>query len=83
MIEANLSNYHQLENDEVELRKSKMNKIFGPNFLIYLLKNEPQSYSKAMSCPETSYQKKIINNKIEFIMNNHSWETIGSFSSWK
>jgi hypothetical protein len=44
MVEVSSSNHHQSEDDEVELRKSKMNKmnkIFGLNFLIYLLKNEP------------------------------------------
>jgi hypothetical protein len=41
MVEVSSSNHHQSEDDEVELRKSKMNKmnkIFGLNFLIYLLK---------------------------------------------
>jgi len=55
MVEVSSSNHHQSEDDEVKLRKSKMNKIFGLNFLIYLLKNEPQTYSEAMSCPEASY----------------------------
>jgi hypothetical protein len=44
MVEVSSSNHHQSEDDEVKLRKSKMNKmnkIFGLNFLIYLLKNEP------------------------------------------
>lgn len=38
-IQANPSNYYQLEDDEVEFRKSKRiktTKIFSPNFLIYL-----------------------------------------------
>jgi len=58
MVEVSSCNHHQSEDDEVELRKSKMNKmnkIFGLNFLIYLLKNEPQTYSETMSCPEASY----------------------------
>jgi hypothetical protein len=32
-----------------------MTKTFGPDFLAYLLENEPQTYSKAMSYPKASY----------------------------
>jgi hypothetical protein len=43
MLEASSSSYHQLEDDEVELRKSKranIIKTFGPDILTYLLENE-------------------------------------------
>jgi hypothetical protein len=77
MIKTSSSNYHQLEDDEVELRKSKgakMTKIFGLDFLTYLLENEPRTYFEAMSCPEASYWKETVNSKIESIMNNHTWK---------
>jgi hypothetical protein len=32
MIDVSLSNHHQLEDDEAELRKSKLTKTFGHNF---------------------------------------------------
>jgi len=38
------SNHHQLDDDEVELKKStreKITKIFGLDFLTYLFENEP------------------------------------------
>jgi len=47
MIEASLSSYHQLKDDEVKLKKTKqekMTKTFGPGFLTYLLENKPQTY---------------------------------------
>lgn len=50
-VKANSSNHHQSKDDEVEFKKSKKQKIikiFGPDFLICLLKNEPQSYSQAI-----------------------------------
>ena len=43
MITASSSNYHRLEDDEVEFRKSKrvkMTKIVGFDFLTYLLENK-------------------------------------------
>jgi len=39
------------------LKGKKMTKIFGLDFLTYLLENEPQTYSKAMSCPKAFYWK--------------------------
>jgi predicted component of type VI protein secretion system len=49
-----------------------MTKTFGPDFLAYLLKNEPQTYSKAMSYPKVSYWNEAVNSEIESIMNNHT-----------
>jgi F0F1-type ATP synthase delta subunit len=43
-IGASLSSHHLLEDDKVELIRSergKKTKTFGPNFLTYLLENEP------------------------------------------
>jgi MinD superfamily P-loop ATPase len=39
------------------LKGKKMTKIFGLDFLTYLLENEPQTYSKAMSCLKAFYWK--------------------------
>lgn len=47
-IKASSSDYHQLKNDEVELKRSKMEKTtktFGPNFLRDLLGNKLRTYS--------------------------------------
>jgi hypothetical protein len=44
MIETTSSSPHQSKDDEVEPRRSKMRKltkIFGLDFLTYLLENEP------------------------------------------
>jgi hypothetical protein len=50
-----------------------MTKIFGLDFLTYLLENEPRTYFEAISCPEASYWK-TVNSEIESIMNNHTWK---------
>jgi hypothetical protein len=44
MIEASSNNHHQIKDNKVEQKRSKrakMTKIFVPNFLPYLLKNQP------------------------------------------
>ena len=53
-----------------------MTEILGPNFLTYLLENEPRTYFEAISCPEASYWKDAINSKIESVMNNHIWKLV-------
>jgi hypothetical protein len=57
-LEASSSSYHQLEDDEVELRKSKranIIKTFGPDILTYLLENETWTYSEEISCLKAFY----------------------------
>jgi hypothetical protein len=51
---------------------AKTTNTFGLNFLTELLENEPRTYSALMCCLEASYKKKVVNSKIEFIMNNHT-----------
>ena len=72
---------HESINDESEeaLRRSKRartSKSFGPNFITYLLENEPQSFNEAMSTPEAPMWKEAVNSEIESIMKNHTWELV-------
>ena len=53
-----------------------MSKSFGPNFLTYLLEDEPQRFKEAMSSPEAPYWKEIINDEVESISQNHTWELV-------
>ena len=61
---------------KLRLEKVKMIKIFGLDFLIYLLENKPRIYSEAMSCTEAFYCMKPVDNEIESIMNNHTWKPV-------
>ncbi|KAL0534104.1 hypothetical protein IC582_028385 [Cucumis melo] len=68
----------ELNKDE-ELRRSKrmrISKSFGPDFVTYLLENEPQTFKEAMSSPEAPYWKEAVNSEIESIMHNHTWELV-------
>ena len=47
---------------------------FGPNFVILLLENEPQTFKAVMSSSESTYWKEVVNNEIESILSNHTWE---------
>jgi hypothetical protein len=49
------------EMNEVKPRRSKRtkrSKTFGPNFLTFMLEDEPQSFKEAMSTPEAPLWKK-------------------------
>ena len=43
---------------------------------MYLLEDEPQRFKKAMSSPETPYWKEAINDEVESILQNHTWELV-------
>jgi hypothetical protein len=67
------------ERNEVEPRRSKRtktSKTFGPNFLTFLLEDEPQSFKEAMSMPEALIWKEAVNSEIESILQNHTWELV-------
>ena len=67
------------ERNEVEPRRSKrakMSKSFGPNFLTYMLEDEPQSFEEAIFTPEAPFWKEAVNSEIESILQNHTWELV-------
>ena len=72
---------HESINDESEealgrSKRARTSKSFGPDFLTYLLENEPQSFNEAMSTPEAPMWKEAINSEIESIMHNYIWELV-------
>lgn len=62
-----------VQEKELELRRGKRTKNpknFGPDYLTFLSKNEPQTYQEAMTSPDAPFWKKAINSKMEFIIHN-------------
>ena len=65
--------------EQIKPRKSKWTKVsttYGPDFLTYLLGNKPQTFKEAMLSSEAPFWKEAINNEIESIMQNHTWELV-------
>ncbi|KAK3033160.1 hypothetical protein RJ639_036344 [Escallonia herrerae] len=62
----------QEEDEPRRSKRARTSTSFGPDFLTYLLENEPRTYSEAMSSPEAPYWKEAINSEIESIMQNHT-----------
>ena len=62
-----------------EPRRSKRQrapKSFGPDFLAFLLENEPQTFKETMKSSEAQYWKEAVNSEVESILNNHTWELV-------
>ncbi|GKG20034.1 hypothetical protein Tco_0379835, partial [Tanacetum coccineum] len=56
----------QTDEEEVEPRRSKKarnEKSFGPDFVSFMVENEPTSYSEAVTCSEWLNEKKPIKVK--------------------
>ena len=67
------------ERNEVEPRRSnraKKSKPFGPEFLTYMLEDEPQSFKEAIYTPKAPFWKEVVNSEIESILQNHTWELV-------
>ncbi|KAL9447409.1 hypothetical protein AB3S75_014971 [Citrus x aurantiifolia] len=67
------------EEQEIEVRRSKrarIEKSFGPDFLTYLLENEPQSFKEAVTSAKGTLWKEAINSEVESILQNHTWELV-------
>ena len=41
-----------------------------------MLEDESQSFKEVISTPEAPFQKEVVNNEIEFILKNHTWEIV-------
>ena len=64
---------------EDEPRRSKRQRTstsFGPDFLTYLLENEPWTFKEAVTSPEAPFWKEAINSEVESILSNHTWKLV-------
>ncbi|GJS42867.1 retrovirus-related pol polyprotein from transposon TNT 1-94 [Tanacetum coccineum] len=69
----------QLEEEEVEPQRSKRartEKSFGPDFVSFMVENEPTSYREAVTSSEGHQWKEAIKSEIDSILQNHMWELV-------
>ncbi|GJX05772.1 retrotransposon protein, putative, ty1-copia subclass [Tanacetum coccineum] len=69
----------QPEEEEVEPRRSKRartEKSFGPDFVSFMVENEPTSYREAVNSSEGPRWKEAIKSEIDSILQNHTWELV-------
>ena len=67
------------DNEEIELRRSKRVRKetdFGKDFFTFLIDDDPLTYKEAISSPDAPFWKEAINNELESILSNHTWELV-------
>ena len=81
--EKELHDFNEISNDFVddvqEIRRSKRAKKendYGNDFLAYVIEDEPVSYYDAIKSIDAHFWLEAINNELESIMSNHTWELV-------
>ncbi|GJV38094.1 retrovirus-related pol polyprotein from transposon TNT 1-94 [Tanacetum coccineum] len=57
-----------------EAKGQKVKKLFGPDFVSFMVGNEPTSYREAVTSSEGQQWREAIKSEIEFILQNHTWK---------
>ncbi|GJX13852.1 hypothetical protein Tco_0205610 [Tanacetum coccineum] len=68
-------NNSEVPRENVEPRRSKRAKVtkdFGPDYMTYIVNEEPQTYKAAMESLETPYWKEAIHSEIDSIVHNNT-----------
>ncbi|GKA11389.1 hypothetical protein Tco_0690935 [Tanacetum coccineum] len=60
-----------------------MEKSFGPDFVSFMVENEPTSYREVVTSSEGLRWKEAIKSEIDSILQNHTWELVDLPSSCK
>ena len=65
------------ENDEPRRSKrAKVSKDFGPDYMTYIVNEEPQTYKAAMESSEAPYWQEAIQSEIDSIVHNNTWKLV-------
>ncbi|GJT09221.1 DNA polymerase zeta catalytic subunit-like protein [Tanacetum coccineum] len=79
-------NNSEVPQENVEPRRSKRAKVtkeFGPDYMTYIVNEEPQTYIAAMESSESPYWKEAIQSEIDAIVQNDTWKLVDLSSRHK
>nr|GEU60637.1 hypothetical protein [Tanacetum cinerariifolium] len=57
-----------------EAKKATTEESFGPDFVSFMVENEPTSYREVITSSKGHQWKEAIKSEIDFILQNHTWE---------
>nr|GEZ33495.1 Pol polyprotein [Tanacetum cinerariifolium] len=57
-------------------KRARTEKSFGPDFVSFMVENEPMSYREAVTSLEGHQWKEAIKSEIDSILQNHTWELV-------
>ncbi|GJW80751.1 retrovirus-related pol polyprotein from transposon TNT 1-94 [Tanacetum coccineum] len=69
-------NNYEVPQENVEPRKSKRSNVtkdFGPDYMTYIVNEEPQTYKAVVESLEAPYWKEAIHSEIDSIVYNNTW----------
>ena len=78
-IDDSLPRTQHEQMDDVEPRRSKRARTsmsFILDFITFLIEAKPQTYKEVMSTPKAPYWQEAVNDEINSIMQNHTWELV-------
>ena len=64
------------EDEPTRSKRQRTSSSFGPDFLTYLLENEPRTFKEAVTFPEAPFWKEAINSEVQSILSNHTWKLV-------
>jgi hypothetical protein len=81
VIHADVETYKEIfvEDNNTVARKSKRQRVtksFGGDFIIYLVDDTPTTIAEAYSSSDTDLWKEAIQNEMDSILSNVTWEVI-------
>ena len=71
-----ISRSDPMENKPRRSKRQRTSTSFGPDFLTYMLENEPWTFKEAVTSPEALFWKEAINSEVESILSNHTWKLV-------
>ena len=71
-----ISRSDPMEDEPRHSKRQRTSTSFGPDFLTYLLENEPRTFKEAVTSPEAPFWKEAINSEVESILSNHTWKLV-------
>nr|GEV36290.1 retrovirus-related Pol polyprotein from transposon TNT 1-94 [Tanacetum cinerariifolium] len=57
-------------------KRARTEKLFGPDFVSFMMENKPTSYREAVTSSEGHQWKVAIKSEIDSILQNHTWELV-------
>ncbi|XP_070045004.1 uncharacterized protein [Nicotiana tomentosiformis] len=60
------------EEDPRRSKRQRTSTSFGPDFVTFLLENEPQTFKTAISSSDSAFWKEAVNSEIQSILDNHT-----------
>ena len=71
-----ISRSDPMEDEPRHSKRQRTSTSFGPDFLTYLLENEPRTFKEVVTSPEALFWKEVINSEVESILSNQTWKLI-------